>query len=48
MLEMRMIRGSCLCGGVRYQITGSLSRALNRHCSMCRKAQELRFEAAQA
>ena len=38
-----MIRGSCLCGGVRYQITGALSRALNCHCSMCRKAQGAAF-----
>ncbi|HTY57111.1 MAG TPA: GFA family protein [Candidatus Binataceae bacterium] len=37
-----MIRGSCLCAGVRYQIDGDtaakLGPALNCHCSMCRKA----------
>jgi hypothetical protein len=33
-----MLRGSCLCGGVKYQIVGPLSGALNCHCSMCRKA----------
>ncbi len=33
-----MLRGSCLCGGIRYQVTGQLSGALNCHCSMCRKA----------
>ena len=33
-----MLRGSCLCGGVRYQIAGPLTGALNCHCSMCRKA----------
>ena len=38
-----MIRGSCLCGGVKYQITGALSQALNCHCSMCRKAQGAAF-----
>lgn len=33
-----MLHGSCLCGGVKYEITGALSGALNCHCSMCRKA----------
>jgi hypothetical protein len=31
------IRGSCLCGGVRFEITGPLMRVLNCHCSKCRK-----------
>jgi len=38
-----MIRGSCLCGGVKYRINGALTRALNCHCSMCRKAQGAAF-----
>ncbi len=38
-----MIRGSCLCGGVKYRINGRLSGALNCHCSMCRKAQGAAF-----
>jgi hypothetical protein len=38
-----MIRGSCLCGGVRFQINGVLSQARNCHCSMCRKAQGAAF-----
>jgi hypothetical protein len=38
-----MIRGSCLCGGVKYRITGRLSKAMNCHCSMCRKAQGAAF-----
>jgi hypothetical protein len=38
-----MIRGSCLCGGVKYRINGTLSRALNCHCAMCRKAQGAAF-----
>ncbi len=29
--------GGCLCGAVRYEIAGRLSRASNCHCSMCRK-----------
>jgi hypothetical protein len=33
-----MLRGRCLCGGVRYEISGALSDVLNCHCSMCRKA----------
>ena len=32
-----MIRGSCLCNGVRYEIDGAIGPALNCHCSMCRK-----------
>lgn len=37
------MRGSCLCGGVRYEISGPLSGALNCHCSMCRKAHGAAF-----
>jgi len=33
-----MLTGSCLCGGVRYEIDGPLDDARNCHCSMCRKA----------
>lgn len=29
--------GSCLCGGVQYEINGPLTDVLNCHCSMCRK-----------
>ena len=38
-----MLRGSCLCGGVRYEINGPLHGALNCHCSMCRKAHGAAF-----
>jgi hypothetical protein len=38
-----MIRGSCLCGKVRYEIDGPLFEALNCHCSMCRKAHGAAF-----
>ena len=38
-----MLRGSCLCAGVRYEISGSLNGALNCHCVMCRKAQGAAF-----
>ena len=33
-----MIRGSCLCQGVRFGIQSALSNASHCHCSMCRKA----------
>jgi hypothetical protein len=33
-----MLRGSCLCGGIRYEISRELELPLNCHCSMCRKA----------
>ncbi len=38
-----MLRGSCLCQGVRHEINGPLSGALNCHCTMCRKAQGAAF-----
>jgi hypothetical protein len=38
-----MLHGSCLCGGVRYEIDGALTGALNCHCSMCRKAHGAAF-----
>lgn len=38
-----MIRGSCLCGNVRYEVNGLLSRASHCHCSMCRKAHGAAF-----
>ena len=31
------ITGSCLCGAVRYEISGRLLDAGNCHCSMCRR-----------
>ena len=38
-----MIRGSCLCGRVRYEIRGALGPASHCHCSMCRKAHGAAF-----
>ena len=32
-----IVKGSCLCGGIRYEIDGRIGPALNCHCSMCRK-----------
>ena len=38
-----MIRGSCLCGSVRYEIRGPLGEASHCHCGMCRKAHGAAF-----
>jgi hypothetical protein len=40
---MSPVRGSCLCGGVKYEITGPLRHPLNCHCSMCRKVHGAAF-----
>jgi len=29
--------GSCLCGAVRYEVTGELRDVVDCHCAMCRK-----------
>jgi hypothetical protein len=33
-----MLQGSCLCGGVRYEISGRLGPGVHCHCGQCRKA----------
>ena len=38
-----MIRGSCLCGRVRYQIEGEFSYASHCHCGQCRKGHGAAF-----
>jgi len=38
-----MIRGSCLCGEVKFEIHGKLGRSSHCHCSMCRKAHGAAF-----
>jgi len=40
---MRVLKGSCLCGGIRYHILGPLIGTLNCHCTMCRKAHGAAF-----
>ena len=40
-----MLRGSCLCGGIRYEIHGPVGSALYCHCSMCRKWHGTAFRA---
>lgn len=39
------LRGSCLCGSVRYVVSGPLKRPLYCHCTMCRKAHGTAFRA---
>ncbi len=38
-----MLRGSCLCGAISYEIDGNLGPIACCHCSMCRKAQGTAF-----
>lgn len=35
---MSTLSGSCLCGGVRYTVSGEAQRFYHCHCSRCRKA----------
>lgn len=37
------LRGSCLCGALRYEIAGPLRGVLNCHCGLCRKAHGAAF-----
>src|SRR5262249_1463634 len=36
-------RGSCLCGAVKYELSGQIRFASHCHCSMCRKAHGAAF-----
>jgi hypothetical protein len=38
-----MLKGSCLCAGVSYEINGPLEDVRNCHCSICRKAHSAAF-----
>lgn len=35
--ETKVTTGGCLCGEVRYEISGSLRSIVNCHCSKCRR-----------
>lgn len=41
---MRRLSGSCLCGGVRYEVADAFRYALNCHCSQCRRATGAAFK----
>jgi hypothetical protein len=36
-------RGSCLCGGIRYELSSELRGTTHCHCTMCRKAHGAAF-----
>jgi len=38
-----MLRGSCLCGGVRYEAEGPVVHMARCHCVQCRKASGAEF-----
>lgn len=33
----KVYKGSCLCGGIQFSVSGFSRKAANCHCSMCRK-----------
>ncbi len=39
----KMYKGSCLCGDLRFEITGGIKNIVYCHCSKCRKAQGSAF-----
>lgn len=41
-------RGQCLCGGVRYEVTGPLRNVIACHCSQCRRTSGHFVAASQA
>ena len=43
-----MIKGSCLCGQVKYEISGKLSSVGHCHCITCRKAHGSAFSSVAA
>ena len=42
-MENGHLMGSCLCGGVRYEIVGDVGALFYCHCTMCRKAHGAAF-----
>lgn len=38
-----MVKGSCLCGGVQFELGGELGPMAHCHCSMCRKSHGTAF-----
>ncbi len=38
-----MIKGSCLCGKVAYEIVGKIGNIVHCHCKICRKAHGAAF-----
>ena len=38
-----MLEGSCLCGGIRYEISAEVGPSIHCHCVQCRKASGASF-----
>lgn len=38
-----MLKGSCLCNGIQYEIQGDLGEIIQCHCQKCRKANGTAF-----
>ncbi|MEH6565801.1 MAG: GFA family protein [Halopseudomonas sp.] len=43
-----MITGSCLCGAIRYRISGPIGEIVHCHCVTCRKAHGAAFSSVAA
>lgn len=43
MSKQNKYTGSCLCGGIRYEIHGEIGEILQCHCQRCRKANGTAF-----
>ena len=43
MSNEKLYTGSCLCGGIRYEIQGEIGEGLYCHCKRCRKANGTAF-----
>jgi hypothetical protein len=43
MSEQNLYSGSCLCGGLRYEIQGKIGDIVQCHCRKCRKANGTAF-----
>ena len=42
-MSIETLKGSCLCGGISYEIRAPLTGVINCHCTMCQKAQGSAF-----
>ena len=42
-MSAKLSKGSCLCGGITYEINAPLTDVINCHCFMCRKAHGAAF-----
>lgn len=42
-MNINKYKGSCLCGSVRFELTGKIKNIIFCHCSQCRKAQGSAF-----